>query len=135
MARLPKSVAIVVALSLFAFWTTQARAADVVRGHITSVATEEYEFTMTDLTGKEWRFQLGENAIIQACDRAMVEELLTPDGQVKWGELLQTLLGGKRVSRKHAMELGDLRMGDAVTATYMTLDKQLIALEVCVKRD
>lgn len=132
MARLSRFVAIALVLSLLAFWTAQARAAEVVRGNITSVATEEYEFTMTDLTGKEWRFQLGADAAIRACDRATIEELLTPDSKVRWDALLQMFLGGKRFAPKPEMALGALRQGDSVIVTYTTNDRQLIALEVCV---
>jgi hypothetical protein len=135
MARLRKVFVFAVVVSLLAFWTAQARAADVIRGHIATVSTEEFEFTMTDVTGKEWRFQLGDGAVIRTCDRATVEELLAPDGNIRWTAVLQMFLGMKPVAPRPQLQLGELRKSDVVAVTYMELGKQLIALEVCVKRD
>lgn len=135
MPRIQKTIVFVAALVLLAFWTAKARAADVVRGHVESIATEESEFVMVDPTGKEWRFRLGDDAVIRKCDRATVEEVLTTDNKINWGALLEMLLGGKRFANRAEMQLGDLRMGDVVAVTYGELSKQLIALEVCVKRD
>jgi hypothetical protein len=136
MTRTSRSiVVVVVVLSLLFCWTARARAADVVRGHIESIATEESEFMMTDLTGKQWRFKLADNAVIRQGDRATVEELMTPDGKLKLGTLVQMMLGAKQFTRRPVMELASLRQGDAVAVTYSAPDRQLVALEVCVSRN
>jgi hypothetical protein len=106
MARAVKVIGPVLLLTGLALWTAQTRAADVVRGHIQSVSTEESEFVMTDPTGKEWHFRLADSAVLRRCDGIAAEVPFA--------------------------DLGELRAGDAVTVTYTGRDMPWIALEVCV---
>jgi len=110
MTHAAKLIALALVLQILASCTAQMRAADVVDGRIQSVSTEEAEFVITDLTGKEWLFRLADSAQIRTC--AVAAEQLPQQGSI-----------------------GELRACDAVTVTYTGRGMPLIALDVCVKRD
>jgi Cu/Ag efflux protein CusF len=68
MVRLPKWFVVVLALALLVAFTAPAFA-DVTHGKIKSVAADKKEFVFTDKDGKDWTFQLTDDARIRISDK------------------------------------------------------------------
>jgi hypothetical protein len=69
MIRLPKWYLVVLALALVAVLATPVLAADT-KGRIKSVSADKNEFVMTDENGKDWTFELADDAKISLNDQA-----------------------------------------------------------------
>jgi hypothetical protein len=68
MNRVPKWLAVVLALALVALLVAPALAADA-KGKIKTVDQDKKQFVLTDINGKDWTFQMDENAKVRLGDK------------------------------------------------------------------
>jgi hypothetical protein len=68
MTRLPNWLVVVLALGLVALLATPVLAAEA-KGKIKSVNQDKKEFVLTDTNGKDWTFEMDENAKVKLGDK------------------------------------------------------------------
>lgn len=68
MIRMPKWMLVVLAVAILAAFSTPALAAET-KGKIKSIAADKNEFVLTDQNGKDWTFQMDENAKVRLGDK------------------------------------------------------------------
>jgi hypothetical protein len=69
MRRLPKWLALVLVLGCVLGLATPVLAAEETKGKIKSVTADKNEFVFTDNNGKDWSFQMDDNAKIRLNDK------------------------------------------------------------------
>ena len=69
MIRIPRWFVVVLALAVVLGFGAAALAAETVKGKVANVSADKNEMTLTDKDGKEWKFQIDDNAKVRLNDK------------------------------------------------------------------
>lgn len=97
MISIPRWFVVVLALVVLLGFSVPAQAAETVKGKVIKVSADKNEMTLTDKDGKEWRFQIDDNAKVRLNDKDSKLQDLKAGDEV---EIKYEKQGDKHIARE-----------------------------------